>query len=184
MSKTYILWIPHIIMHIETHYSRSVTDAEELFVQSFPMPSKVTRNAHNLNMENIIIHNKTRDMHPSISSTILHVRYSEHADFKSVQSSPIWRYSGSKPHWVIDWLRPGYAYIYISLRCVITGSDNGLSPGWHQGITWTNADLLGPKDEISDKSEWKQNKHFKTYIWKCHLLDITWQNKQHKKYKM
>ena len=113
MSKTYILWIPHIIMHIETHYSRSFTDAEELFVQSFPILSKVTPNAHNLNMENIIIHNKTRDMPPSISSTILHVRYSEHTDSKSVQSSPIWRYSGSKPHWVIDWLRPGYAYIYI-----------------------------------------------------------------------
>ena len=47
---------------------------------------------YNLNMENIIIHNKTRDMLPSISSTILHVRYSEHANSKSVQSSPIWRY--------------------------------------------------------------------------------------------
>ena len=45
MSKTYILWIPHIIMHIETFYSRLFTDAEELFVQSFPMPSKVTPNA-------------------------------------------------------------------------------------------------------------------------------------------
>ena len=33
---------------------------------------------YNLNMENIIIHNKTRDMLPSIS--------------KSVQSSPIWRF--------------------------------------------------------------------------------------------
>ena len=44
-------------------------------------------------MENIIIHNKTRDMLPSISSTILHVRYSEHANSKSVQSSPIWRYA-------------------------------------------------------------------------------------------
>ena len=40
-------------------------------------------------MENIIIHNKTRDMLPSISSTILHVRYNEHANSKSVQSSPI-----------------------------------------------------------------------------------------------
>ena len=47
---------------------------------------------YNLNMENIIIHSKTRDMLPSISSTILHVRYSEHANSKSVLSSPIWRY--------------------------------------------------------------------------------------------
>ena len=47
---------------------------------------------YNLNMENIIIHNKTRDMLPSISSTILHARYSELANSKSVQSSPIWRY--------------------------------------------------------------------------------------------
>ena len=45
MSKTYILLIPHIIMHIETYFSRLFTDAEELFVQSFPMPSKVTPNA-------------------------------------------------------------------------------------------------------------------------------------------
>ena len=43
---------------------------------------------YNLNMENIITHNMTRDMLPSISSTILHVRYSEHANSKSVQSSP------------------------------------------------------------------------------------------------
>ena len=47
---------------------------------------------YSLNMENIIIHTETRDMLPSISSTILHVRYSEHANSKSVQNSPIWRY--------------------------------------------------------------------------------------------
>ena len=45
MSEAYILWIPHIMMHIETYYSRLFTDAEELFVQSFSMPSKVTPNA-------------------------------------------------------------------------------------------------------------------------------------------
>ena len=32
-------------MHLETYYSRLFTDTEELFVQSFPMPSKVTPNA-------------------------------------------------------------------------------------------------------------------------------------------
>ena len=48
--------------------------------------------AYNLNVENIIIHDKTCDMPPSISSTILHVRYIEHANSKSVQSFPIWRY--------------------------------------------------------------------------------------------
>ena len=45
MSKNYILWIPHIIMHIKTYYSRLFTDVEELFVKQFPMPSKVTPNA-------------------------------------------------------------------------------------------------------------------------------------------
>ena len=45
MSKTYILWISLIIMHIETYHSRLITDAEELFVQSFPMLSKITLNA-------------------------------------------------------------------------------------------------------------------------------------------
>ena len=29
-------------MHLETYYSLLFTDAEELFVQSFPMPSKIT----------------------------------------------------------------------------------------------------------------------------------------------
>ena len=48
---------------------------------------------YNLNMKNIIIHNKTCDMLPSISSTILHVRYSEHANSKSIQISP---FDGSK----------------------------------------------------------------------------------------
>ena len=32
-------------MHIETYYSRLFADAEELFVQGFPMQSKVTPNA-------------------------------------------------------------------------------------------------------------------------------------------
>ena len=43
---------------------------------------------YNLNMENIIVHNKTHDMLPSISSTILRVKYSEHANSKSVPKFP------------------------------------------------------------------------------------------------
>ena len=49
---------------------------------------------YNLNMENIIIHNKTRDMPPSISSTILHVRCSEHANSKVSKVPP---FDGSDP---------------------------------------------------------------------------------------
>ena len=45
VSKIYILWIPHIVMHIESDYSRSFNVAEELFGQSFPMLSKITLNA-------------------------------------------------------------------------------------------------------------------------------------------
>ena len=30
----------------------------------------------------------------------------------------------------------------VSFKLVIIGSGNGLSPVWHQTITWTNADLL------------------------------------------
>ena len=48
--------------------------------------------AYDINMENIEIYNETRDMLPSISSTMLQVRCSEHASSKSVQSSPIWGY--------------------------------------------------------------------------------------------
>ena len=66
---------------------------------------------YNLNMENIIIHNRTRDMLLSISSTILHVRYSEHANSKSVQSSPIWRYSKKSSH--ISPLRAGLGSIHF-----------------------------------------------------------------------
>ena len=40
---------------------------------------------YNLNMENIIIYNNTRDMPPSISSTILHVRCREHAENMQTQ---------------------------------------------------------------------------------------------------
>ena len=57
---------------------------------------------YNLYKENIIIHNKTRDILPSISSTILHVRYSEHANSKSVQSSPIWRYNGNQLYQYVE----------------------------------------------------------------------------------
>ena len=32
--------------------------------------------------------------------------------------------------------------IYVSVNYAITGSDNGLSPGRHQGIIWTNAGIL------------------------------------------
>ena len=45
MSKIYILWITHTVMHIESDYLRSFNVAEELFGHSFPMPSKVTPNA-------------------------------------------------------------------------------------------------------------------------------------------
>ena len=32
-------------------------------------------------------------------------------------------------------------HIYIS-KLTIIGSDNGLSPGWHQAIVWTNVAIL------------------------------------------
>ena len=33
-------------------------------------------------------------------------------------------------------------FICVSLNWVIIGSDNGLSPIWHQVIIWTNAGIL------------------------------------------
>ena len=81
---------------------------------------------YNLNMENIIIHDKTRDMLPSISSTILHVRYSEHANSKSVQRSPIWRYIKSSiwsgfeiKNWIEDQFQssPKLVGIWTVLKC-------------------------------------------------------------------
>ena len=38
-------------------------------------------------------------------------------------------------------LRPSDAYIYAD-KFIIIGSDNGLSPGQHQAIIWTNAGIL------------------------------------------
>ena len=32
--------------------------------------------------------------------------------------------------------------MYASVNYIIIGSDNGLSPGWHQAIIWTNAGIL------------------------------------------
>ena len=32
--------------------------------------------------------------------------------------------------------------IYASVNYTNIGLDNGLSPGWHQAIIWTNAGLL------------------------------------------
>ena len=42
--------------------------------------------------------------------------------------------------WYVNSLRPS-AHICVN-RLTITGSDNGLSPGWRQAIIWTNAGIL------------------------------------------
>ena len=63
---------------------------------------------YNINMEINIIQNKTHDMLPSISSTILHVRCSEYANSESVQSSPIWRYGILKSD--VLWFTPSGQY--------------------------------------------------------------------------
>ena len=38
-------------------------------------------------------------------------------------------------------LRPSDAYICVGILSIF-GSDNGLSPGWHQAIIWTKATIL------------------------------------------
>ena len=43
--------------------------------------------------------------------------------------------------WAINTLRPSDAYIFVG-NLATSGSDNGLSPGRHQAITWTNAGIL------------------------------------------
>ena len=42
----------------------------------------------------------------------------------------------------------------ICISKLTTGSDNGMSPGQHQAIIWTNAGILliGPQEETSVKS--------------------------------
>ena len=57
-------------------------------------------------------------------------------------------------------------YIYFS-NVIIIGSDNGLSPGWHQAIIWTNAGTLltGPL-EINFKIK---KKKIHTFSFKKHI---------------
>ena len=50
------------------------------------------------------------------------------------EGNPIWQTHGGLSHW-------GQVRICIS-KLTITGSDNGLSPGRHQAIIWTNAGIL------------------------------------------
>ena len=66
---------------------------------------------------------------------------------------PIWRRRYHCKMWNLSWivpfswccaintLRPSDAYIFVGNLATI-GSDNGLSPGRHQAITWTNAGIL------------------------------------------
>ena len=46
-----------------------------------------------------------------------------------------------KPLWILNSLRPSDAHICIG-KLTSIGSDNGLSPGRRQAITWTNTRLL------------------------------------------
>ena len=47
---------------------------------------------------------------------------------------------------------------YISIdNLTINGSDDGLLPGQHQTIIWTNACLFGPLEQISVKFYQNQN---------------------------
>ena len=77
-------------------------------------------------MENIIIQNKTRDMLLSISSTILHVRCSEHANSKSVQSSPIWRY--------LQWIKYRCYILLLSLSSIKTPLTHILNLSLSEGV--------------------------------------------------
>ena len=55
-------------MHIETYYSGLFTDAEELFVQIIPMPSKVTPNTGVTLASNIFL---ILDFMPSVQSYLI-----------------------------------------------------------------------------------------------------------------
>ena len=64
--------------------------------------------------------------------------------FKPCWSTTHWTApSQIMPHYLTQWsqVRHIYIYIYIS-KLTIIGSDNGLSPGWHQAIIWINAGIL------------------------------------------
>ena len=87
-----------------------------------------------------------------------------------IQYAPVVPYSYVHLHWSCDCanltsiktiqiqnyieLLTGWALVkHVCHWSVIIGSDNGLSPGWHPGITWTNADLLGSIGQTLKKSE-------------------------------
>ena len=62
-----------------------------------------------------------------------------------------WRRIGDKPlpEMIIAWFTDAYKHYFASmsllypsvLKLTIVGSDNGLLPGRHQAINWTNAGI-------------------------------------------
>ena len=96
-------------------------------------------------------------MVPSISSTILHVRYGEHANSKSVPSSPIWRYRYTQPQYSVQYRQfhknrfkwqMGWFYVCAQpMRDSVT--------------LWRRLSLAGRKPRISPG---------KTYLYYCRSL--------------
>ena len=91
---------------------------------------------------------------------------------------PIWRRRYHCKMWNLSWivpfswccaintLRPSDAYIFVGNLATI-GSDNGLSPGRHQAITWTNAGILliGPSwTNLRNKLQWNFNRNSNIFI--------------------
>ena len=77
----------------------------------------------------------------------------------------LWHYCRFKNHW------DRVVHICVN-KLTIIGSDNGLSPGRHQTITWTNAGLLLIEPLGKNFSETLiENFHFhsRKCIWKCRL---------------
>ena len=68
-------------------------------------------------------------------------------------------------------LRASDAYIRVS-KLTITGSDNGLLPGCHQALFWTNAGILliGPLGTNFNVMIFIQENAFEIVVWK--LADI------------
>ena len=81
-----------------------------------------------------------------------------------------WQSNQEVSHMPVNSLRPSDTY--ASVNQTIIGWDNGLSPGQHQAITWTNAVILPIGALGRNFNEILMEIQIIRCVWKCHLLTL------------
>ena len=97
---------------------------------------------------------------------------------KHPSSYPVFPYAIDTVSFIVWWNGPGVSQICVS-KLNIVDSDNGLSPGRHQAIIWTNAEILSIRNLRTNLTEILCEIHafsFKSCISKCRLWNgnVAW----------